>query len=120
MRYLMEEDADKYKQHFSKFIEEEVGPDELEDLYTSVHEAIREDPSPAEKEDPEFDSSYKRPAKKTYEERKAAVEAKKAAMMEEDDDEDDEDDDDGDEDGGDDAEEEEEAAAPAPADAGDY
>ena len=32
--------------------------------------------------------TYKRPAKKTYEERKAAVEEKKAAMMEEDDDDD--------------------------------
>ena len=115
MRYLMEEDADKYKTHFSKFIEEEVEADNLEDLYTSVHEAIREDPSPAEKEEADVDrETYKRPAKKTYEERKAAVEEKKAAMMEEDDDDDD--DDDGDDDAGDDdADDDEEEAAPAPA-----
>jgi large subunit ribosomal protein L5e len=117
MRYLMEEDADKYKTHFSKFIEEEVEADNLEDLYTSVHEAIREDPSPAEKEEADVDrETYKRPAKKTYEERKAAVEEKKAAMMEAADDDDDDDDEDGGDDAGDDdAEDEEEEAAPAPA-----
>lgn len=120
MRYLMEEDADKYKQHFSKFIEEEVDADGLEDLYTSVHEAIREDPSKAEdEEEKEIDKSYKRKAKLTYEERKAAVEEKKAAMAVEEEDDDDEDE----EEGGDaeEEEEEEEAAAPAPAAAeGDY
>ena len=117
MRYLMEEDADKYKTHFSKFIEEEVEADGLEDLYTSVHEAIREDPSPAEKEEADVDrETYKRPGKKTYEERKAAVEEKKAAMMEAADDDDDDDDEDGGDDAGDDdAEDEEEEAAPAPA-----
>merc|ERR1711865_643428 len=94
MRYLMEEDADKYKEHFSKFIEEEVAPDDLEDLYTSVHEAIREDPSPAEKEEFEPNKEYKNKAKKSYEDRKASVEEKKAAMAaddEEDEDEDEED-----------------------------
>ena len=87
MRYLMEEDADKYKTHFSKFIEEEVEADNLEDLYTSVHEAIREDPSPAEKSEFAVDdrTTYKKAKKLTYEERKARVEAKKAAMEEEED-----------------------------------
>ena len=113
MRYLMEEDADKYKTHFSKFIEEEVEADNLEDLYTSVHEAIPRGPVACGEEEADVDrETYKRPAKKTYEERKAAVEEKKAAMMEDDDDDDD---DDGDDDAGDDdADDDEEEAAPAP------
>merc|ERR1711924_138489 len=81
-----DEDNAKYQQLFSKYIEEGVEPDGLEDLYTSVHEAIREDPSPAEKS--EFavdDPTYKKAKKLTYEERKARVEAKKAAMEEEED-----------------------------------
>merc|ERR1711865_192264 len=94
MRYLMEEDADKYKTEFANFIKEEVAADDLEDLYTSVHEAIREDPSPSEKEEFEPNKEYKNKAKKSYEDRKASVEEKKAAMAaddEEDEDEDEED-----------------------------
>jgi large subunit ribosomal protein L5e len=94
MRYLMEEDADKYKTEFANFIKEEVAADDLEDLYTSVHEAIREDPSPSEKEEFEPDKEYKNKAKKSYEDRKASVEEKKAAMTADDEEEEDEDEDD--------------------------
>merc|ERR1719389_36302 len=89
MEKLMDEDNAKYQQLFSKYIEEGVEPDAMEDLYTSVHEAIREDPSPAEKEEFEVEDreSYKKKPKLTYEERKARVAAKKAET-EEDDDED--------------------------------
>ena len=87
MEKLMDEDNAKYQQLFSKYIEEGVEPDGLEDLYTSVHEAIREDPSPAEKSEFEVTdrTTYKKAKKLTYEERKARVEAKKAAMEEEED-----------------------------------
>jgi len=87
MEKLMDEDNAKYQQLFSKYIEEGVEPDGLEDLYTSVHEAIREDPSPAEKSEFTVDdrTTYKKAKKLTYEERKARVEAKKAAMEEEED-----------------------------------
>lgn len=90
MEYLEEEDNQKYQEHFAKYIEEDVAGDGLEDLYESVHEAIREDPSPAEKKEFTPDKTYKRKAKLTYEERKAAVQAKKDAKkaeLEEDDDE---------------------------------
>jgi len=94
MEKLMDEDNAKYQQLFADYIKEGVEPDAMEDLYTSVHEAIREDPSPAEKEEFEVEDrvTYKKKAKLTYEERKARVAAKKAEM-EEDDDEDDEDED---------------------------
>merc|ERR1712166_832207 len=79
MEYLEEEDNQKYKEHFAKFIEAGVEGDGLEELYESVHEKIREDPSPSEKKSFEPDKAFKRKAKLTYDERKAAVEVKKEA-----------------------------------------
>merc|ERR1712125_292328 len=49
MEYLEEEDNQKYKEHFSSYIENDCEGDGLEELYESVHEKIREDPSPSEK-----------------------------------------------------------------------
>merc|ERR1711985_170551 len=45
METMEADDPDKYKDHFAKFIEAGIGPDDLEDLYGKVHAAIREDPS---------------------------------------------------------------------------
>lgn len=90
MEYLEEEDNTKYKEQFASYIEEELEPDSLEELYEEVHEAIREDPSPAEKSEFTPDKSYKRKAKISLEERKARVQAKKDAKkaeLEESDDE---------------------------------
>merc|ERR1712137_1308777 len=78
MEYLEEEDNQKYKEQFASYIEAGVEADGLEELYEEVHEAIREDPSPAEKEDSP-DKSFKRKAKLSLEERKARVQAKKDA-----------------------------------------
>jgi large subunit ribosomal protein L5e len=88
MEYLEEEDNQKYKEHFAAFIANDVEADGLEELYESVHEKIREDPSPAEKKDFTPDKSFKRKAKLSYDERKARVQEKKDAKkaeMEEDD-----------------------------------
>lgn len=90
MEYLEEEDNQKYQEHFAKYIEHGVEADGLEELYEGVHEKIREDPSPGEKKAFSPDKSFKRRAKLTYDERKAAVQAKKDAKkaeLEEDDDE---------------------------------
>ena len=45
-----------------------------------VHKAIREDPAPAEKQAFEPDRKYKKPVRRTYEERKAAVAEKKVRL----------------------------------------
>jgi large subunit ribosomal protein L5e len=79
MQYLEEEDNQKYQQHFASFIENEVEADGLEELYQSVHEKIREDPSPSEKNEFEPDKSYKRKSKLTHDERKAKIQEKKDA-----------------------------------------
>ena len=89
MEKLMDEDNAKYQQLFSDYIKEGVEPDAMEELYQSVHEAIREDPSPAEKEDFDVEDreSFMKPKKLTYEERKERLAAKIAAAAEDDDDE---------------------------------
>lgn len=80
MEYLEEEDNQKYQEQFASYIANDVEADALEELYESVHEKIREDPSPAPKKDGgDFDKEYKRTAKLTLDERKARVQAKKDA-----------------------------------------
>jgi len=81
MEYLEEEDNQKYKEHFASYIAADVEGDGLEELLESVHDAIREDPSPSEKKEFSPDKSFKRTAKLTYDQRKAAVQAKKDAKI---------------------------------------
>merc|ERR1712207_128052 len=51
MEYLEEEDNQKYQQQFATYINAGLEADGLEDLYESVHEKIREDPTPSQKKD---------------------------------------------------------------------
>jgi large subunit ribosomal protein L5e len=77
MRYLQEEDPEKYKVQFARYVADEIGPDDLEDLYAEAHSAIREDPSaqPTEKKDK---ASYKkRRGKLNLKQRKDRVKQKK-------------------------------------------
>lgn len=64
MRHLQEEDGAKYKKHFAKFIAAGLNADNLEDMYTKAHAAIRKDPltKPAKKTHAEGSkpTSYKR------------------------------------------------------------
>jgi large subunit ribosomal protein L5e len=79
MEYLEEEDNTKFQEQFAGYIENDVEADGLEELYESVHEAIREDPSASEKKSFSPDKSFKRKAKLTLADRKARVQAKKDA-----------------------------------------
>ena len=79
MELLEEEDPDRYQVQFAKYIEEDIEGDGLEEMWTKVHEAIRENPDHV----PPDSADYKNPnpqPKRTLEERKAAVQAKKSAM----------------------------------------
>lgn len=53
MEMMQEEDPTKYEAHFSKFIENDIDADKMEDMYTDAHSKIREDPkfSPVAKKD---------------------------------------------------------------------
>jgi large subunit ribosomal protein L5e len=44
MEMLQEEDPTKYEAHFSKFLENSIEPDGIEDMYTGAHAKIRENP----------------------------------------------------------------------------
>jgi len=44
MEMLQEEDPERYKAQFAKFIENDIEPDGIEDMYKECHEKIREDP----------------------------------------------------------------------------
>lgn len=50
MEELEEEDPDKFKVQFSRYIAEGIKAEDIEDMYTSAHEAIRADPSFTKKE----------------------------------------------------------------------
>lgn len=62
METLADDDEERYKSQFSKYIEEDVEADGLEELYTEAHKAIREDPLKKDEDEGE---------KKTKEEWKA-------------------------------------------------
>jgi len=81
MENLEEEDEELYKRQFSRYIEEEIASDDIEELYKSAHAAIREDPSPklTKKKVPAKKVHYK-DVKLTYEQRKARVAAKIAVF----------------------------------------
>jgi len=49
MNKLQEEDEEAYSKQFANYIKEGVSADDLEDLYATAHEKIREDPSPLPK-----------------------------------------------------------------------
>jgi len=44
MEMLQEEDPERYKVQFAKFIENDIEPDGIEDMYKECHEKIRENP----------------------------------------------------------------------------
>lgn len=44
METLADDDEERYSSQFSKYIEDDIEADGLEDLYTEAHKAIREDP----------------------------------------------------------------------------
>jgi len=75
MKKLQEEDADKYKSHFSQYIKAGVKPDGVEAMWTAVHKSIRKDPafvSTAKKTQPAHPKAY-RLKKKNNKQRKNRV-----------------------------------------------
>jgi large subunit ribosomal protein L5e len=81
MEEMIEEDPEKYQAHFAEYLKNGVEPDDLEDLYTKVHEAIRADPSakPTARSKPAEAKRWKEP-KLTYEQRKEKLKAKLAEL----------------------------------------
>lgn len=86
MEEMEEEDPEKYNRHFAKYIDEDLGADDLEELYTKVHAAIRANPLGEKKaRSKPAEAKNWQPVKLTYEQRKEALKAKLTALMEADD-----------------------------------
>lgn len=80
MESLAEDDDEKYKKHFAKFIEAGVTAENISELYESVHEKIREDPSPAPKKAGNYSNpKFRKPTRRSNAQRKDRVRQKIAA-----------------------------------------
>ena len=93
MEQLIEDDQEsgttRFKKLFGEYEKAGVGPDDLEDLYKSVHAAIRKDPSKKHKESAKVRASKRKhttkfahPARKTKEQRDKDIQVKLAAFRE--------------------------------------
>ena len=84
MESLEEDDEEKYKRQFAKYLEDDVTADTLEDMYKEAHEKIRADPSfTATEKKPNYDEGKKYKTKKsTREERQARVQEKLKKIQE--------------------------------------
>ncbi|KAJ1649708.1 60S ribosomal protein L5 [Dispira simplex] len=85
MSLLQEEDEEKYKRQFSRYIAKNISADDIEDLYAQAHAKIRADPSfkptnkkkPAPGEKPKFQKKQRLNAKQ----RKNKIQQKKLHFM---------------------------------------
>jgi len=84
MRYLEEDDDDKYKKQFSKFLAAGLDADDLEEMYQEAHNAIRANPVrvPTEKKKPAAGEKVKNnfKARLTYKQKANKVQQKIAAF----------------------------------------
>ncbi|KAI5477565.1 60S ribosomal protein l5 [Pseudohyphozyma bogoriensis] len=84
MESLEEEDDERFKKHFSSYLADDIGSEDLEDIYKEAHAAIRENPE-AVKTDKADLAKWKEASKKTHpkklslQQRRERIEAKKAA-----------------------------------------
>jgi len=81
MSEMRDEEPEKYEEHFSSYVAEGIDPDDLAELYPTVHEAIRENPVLAKKErvKPAKNTLWK--AKKlTYDQKKTNLKEKLMAL----------------------------------------
>jgi large subunit ribosomal protein L5e len=81
IEYLEEEDPDLLRKQFSSYMEEEIGADDMEDLWADCHSKIRENPILPKKPRGKSGKNWNQP-KLTREERKANLKEKLAALME--------------------------------------
>ena len=81
MEEMLDDDEEKYKMHFSKYLEADIDGGAIEELFEKVHASIRENPERAPKSTwYSGDKSYRKTQKLSYDDRKAAAAAKKAEL----------------------------------------
>ena len=83
METLADDDEERYKSQFSKYIDNEVEADGLEELYTEAHAAIREDPFKKDDDEGEKkDKDYWKAEGKKHKTNKMSKEEKDARIKE--------------------------------------
>ncbi|PWN36545.1 uncharacterized protein FA14DRAFT_159039 [Meira miltonrushii] len=83
MESLEEEDDERFKKHFSGYLADEVGSEDIEEIYENAYSAIREDPSfkPTEKsKDWKSETKKHKATKLTHSQRKQRIADKIAAF----------------------------------------
>ncbi|GAA6026716.1 hypothetical protein JCM8202_005301, partial [Rhodotorula sphaerocarpa] len=84
MESLEEEDEERFRKQFAKFLEDDIGSEDIEDMYREAHEKIRADPTYTKTDKADL-AQWKEASKKTHPkkltvaERRARIEEKKAA-----------------------------------------
>jgi len=81
MQQLQDDDEDAFKKQFSKFIENGVTPDNIEEMYKKCHSAIRADPSPAAKKEKTVKKKRWNRVKMSLKQRMDSVKQKKVAYL---------------------------------------
>ena len=82
MEEMIEEDPEKYQTHFAEYLKAGIEPEGMEEMYESVHEAIRADPSATKKEKAAGGNGKQwKMRKMSYEQKKENLKAKLAALM---------------------------------------
>jgi large subunit ribosomal protein L5e len=79
MESLEEEDDERFKKQFSTYLADGIGSDDIQEIYTSAHAAIREDPvfKPTDKsKDWKSESLKHRSVKLTYDQRQEGIQAR--------------------------------------------
>ncbi|KAG8987744.1 60S ribosomal protein L5 [Tulasnella sp. JGI-2019a] len=83
MESLEEEDDERFKKQFASYLADDVGSEDMEEMYTNAYAAIRENPKfePSEKEKNWKEESLKHKVhRRTHAERKSAINDKIAAF----------------------------------------
>merc|ERR1711992_240621 len=81
MDSLSEEDEEKYKKHFSKYIAAGIDSENIEEMYTKAHAAIRADPTPKAKAEKTVEKKRWNRARISAAQRKNRVAQVKASFL---------------------------------------
>jgi large subunit ribosomal protein L5e len=83
METLADDDEERYKQQFARYIENDIEADGLEELYTEAHKAIREDPNKKDEDEGEKkDKEHWKAEGKKYRKQKLSTAEKKERVQE--------------------------------------
>lgn len=81
MEHLLEQDEDRYKEQFARYLKAEVEADDINDMIAATHAAIRANPDRKPKAEKKVEKKKYNLDRLTKEQRYAAVQERKAAFL---------------------------------------